>query len=127
MEEPVLIINLTGAAPVTERVFGQAGIVTETVSDLTTAAVRLAGGKYRVAVLLAEGDDVPERCALLREAGNVPLIVISPGMSTIGCVAAIQAGADVCLRRAYGPLELIARVRALGMRRVAENPAGLVS
>ncbi len=116
MEPPVLIINTTGAAPVIARVLEKGGLASESVSDLETAAVRLAGGDYRAAVLLA-GEDVSVRaCEALRRASGAPLIIISPGASTEACVRAIEAGADFCLRRSFGPLELIARVKALGQR-----------
>jgi DNA-binding response OmpR family regulator len=116
MEPPILIVNTTGAAPAAACVLNRAGLATETVGDVETAAVRLAGGEYRAAVLLAGEDGSAGACETLRRAGGVPLIVISPGASTETCVRSIRAGADFCLRRAFGPLELVARVKALGQR-----------
>jgi DNA-binding response OmpR family regulator len=116
MEEPVLIINTIQAAPVTSYVLERAGFVTETVSDTETAAERLADGAYRAAVLLTAEDASAGACERVRRASGAPLIVISPGMSTEACVRAIEAGADFCLRRPFGPLELAARIRALGQR-----------
>ncbi len=113
---PILIVNIAGAAPAARYIFEGAGMGTETVNDLETAAVRLAGGDYHVAVLLADEGDSIDACETLRGTGGTPLIVISPGMSTEACVRTIEAGADFCLRRAFGPLELTARVKALEHR-----------
>jgi len=45
-----------------------------------------------------------------------PIIVISPNASTETCVKAINAGADYFMRKPFGPLELLARIRSLLQR-----------
>jgi two-component system response regulator ResD len=62
-------------------------------------------------------------CEEIRRLSGMPLIVISTNASTDTCVKAIMAGADYFLRKPFGPLELIARVKSLLQRTYLNQPA----
>ena len=55
-------------------------------------------------------------CEKIRHLSGMPLIIISTNASTDTCVRAINAGADYFMRKAFGPLEFIARVQSLLQR-----------
>ena len=61
-------------------------------------------------------------CEEIRRLCSTPLIVISPNASTETCVKAIRAGADYFLRKPFGPLEFIARVKSLLQRTYLNQP-----
>ena len=53
-------------------------------------------------------------CMRIRDiSSTIPLIVISSNASTETCVKTINAGADYFMRKPFGPLELLARMRSL--------------
>ena len=56
-------------------------------------------------------------CMRIRDlSSTIPLIVISSDASTETCVKTINAGADYFMRKPFGPLELLARIRSLLQR-----------
>lgn len=61
-------------------------------------------------------------CERIRHLSDLPLIVISTNASADTCVKAIRAGADYFLRKPFGPLELIARVKSLLQRTYLKQP-----
>lgn len=61
-------------------------------------------------------------CRKLREAGAVPLIVITARSDEIDRVALLDLGADDYMVKPFGFRELLARIRAV-MRRVGGTPA----
>ncbi len=65
-------------------------------------------------------------CEQIRHLSGMPLIVISQNASTDTCVRAINAGADYFMRKAFGPLEFMARVQSL-LHRISLNQPTPVS
>ncbi len=53
-----------------------------------------------------------EVCRLIREAGSVPIVILSARTGETEKVAALDAGADDYVTKPFGPDELLARVRA---------------
>jgi DNA-binding response OmpR family regulator len=59
------------------------------------------------------GAGVPKICRWLRHSGVYTPVLVLVDQSIPEIVAALDAGADSCLARPFGPEELMARVRAL--------------
>ena len=65
-------------------------------------------------------------CEKIRRLSGMPLIVISKNASAETCAKAINAGADCFMRKAFGPLEFIARMQSL-LQRTSLNQSSPVS
>jgi two-component system, OmpR family, KDP operon response regulator KdpE len=73
---------------------------------------------------LPDGDGV-ELCRALREWSTMPLILLSGINEEMHTVRALQAGADDCVTKPFGPQELVARLHAI-LRRAAPTVDELI-
>jgi DNA-binding response OmpR family regulator len=114
MKSAALFIDNTGAWPAVYRMLAAADYFVDVTADLATGLARLAARDYDIIVSI----DGPRAeswraCEKLRRVTTAPIIVIAPRASAETCVRTINAGADFFLRKPFGPLEFLARVRSL--------------
>ncbi|MCJ7606100.1 MAG: response regulator [Dehalococcoidales bacterium] len=124
MNNSILIINNTAAPQVLAGILGRAGFGVETVPDMFTGLERLGARDYGVTIVLEKPEaDSRTVCEKIRGVTGCPLIVISANASTETCIQAIRAGADYFLRKPFGPLEFLARIKSLLQRTSSRQPA----
>lgn len=124
MSNSILIINKTSAPPVLAGILGKAGFSVLTVPDAYSGVEELADREYGVTIVLEKrGVDCRAVCEKIRGVTGNPLIVISANAGTEDCVQAIRAGADYFLRKPFGPLELLARIKSLLQRTSSRQPS----
>lgn len=114
MGKNVLFVNRTSTEPGSLEPLNKEGFRVDMVHDPDTAIHRLDYRDYDLMILqespLAESWQF---CRDIRRISSIPMIIISKNASTEVCIKAINAGADFFLRKPFGTLELIARMRAL--------------
>jgi two-component system OmpR family response regulator len=94
-----------------------AGYRVDMAIDVTAGLAWLRRHYYDI-VIDVENPRTPswQSCEWMRQLTEAPIIVISPRADAEACVRTINAGADYFLRKSCGPLELLARIRALRQR-----------
>lgn len=128
MVKKVLFINKTNPASIIPDILAGAGYDVTHAMETDIALHHLETGSYDM-VILVENAAINSwmLCEQVRRLSASPLIVISSGASAESCVKAIQAGADFFMRKAFGPMELLARVNTLSQRAPSRQPVPLVS
>jgi len=88
------------------------------VQDSDTGLQKLSGQAHDV-IIVRETPEAEswQLCERIRRVSSLPLIVISTNASVETSAKAIDAGADYFLRKPFGPLEFLARVRSLLRRK----------
>jgi len=88
------------------------------VQDSDIGLQKLSGQAHDVIIVreTAEAESW-QLCERIRHVSSLPLIVISTNASVEASAKAIDAGADYFLRKPFGPLEFLARVRSLLRRK----------
>ena len=114
MNGRILIIDTISTPPVLKDILNEAGFTVDIVPAIGDG-MKLDRVRHYDAVILLEQPcgDCRSHCEVVRLATTAPLIVISPNAGADACMEAIQAGADFFLRKPFGPLEFIARVKTL--------------
>jgi two-component system KDP operon response regulator KdpE len=64
-------------------------------------------------VILGDGGNLPEHCAVFRALGDVPIIVTGEGLTSEEIAGCLDAGADTALRLPIAVEEAVARVRVV--------------
>ena len=84
------------------------------VQDSDIGLQKLSGQAHDV-IIVRETPEAEswQLCERIRRISSLPLIVISTNASAEASAKAIGAGADYFLRKPFGPLEFLARVRSL--------------
>lgn len=120
------MINSIVSRPGIPELLIQGGYRVDAVQDADAGLWQLDNRVYDIVIVL-ESPLVEswQLCARIRHRTGIPLIVISPRASTETCVRAIDAGADYFLRKPFGPLEFLARVKSLLQRTPVRQPAAV--
>jgi two-component system response regulator CpxR len=125
----VLLVDGDPSAPglgeMTREFFAPRGIELETVHDARIGLARALDGGHDLLVLddLMPGLDGFELLRQIRRSSQVPVIMLTTRTAQIARVAALEAGADDCLPKPFGPDELVARIRAV-LRRAGRSGVG---
>lgn len=108
-----MINNIISRPGIPELLISE-GYQVDAVRDADAGLWQLDNRLYDIVIVL-ESPIVEswQLCARIRNRAGLPLIVISPRASTETCVRAIDAGADYFMRKPFGPLEFLARVKSL--------------
>jgi two-component system response regulator CpxR len=102
--------------------FAPRGIDLETVPDGRGGLARALDGGHDLLLLdVRPGRDGFELLCQIRRSSRVPVIMLTPPTAEVDRVAALEAGADDCLPKPFGPDELAARIRAV-LRRASRGP-----
>ncbi len=128
MGTKVLFINKSGLPSIIPAVLTSAGYEVTEAHEPATALQQLDTQAYNIVILRENATEASWiLCERIRQFTASPLIVIGPGASAESCVKAINAGADFFLRKPFGPMELIARIKILLQRAPLRQTAPLVS
>jgi len=115
--EPTLRRHLTSA-------LSQAGFTVADVSDYSEACLKLVEFNPDMAIIdevLPCGDGW-DACYQLRNTFGIPVILLGQDSSDQAWMRAVEAGADLYLRKPFSYLQLVARVKAILRRyKVREN------
>ncbi len=123
MNGHILIIDTISATPVLRDVLHEADFAVDIVPAVGYGVKFQSIRNYDAIVLLEHpASDCRSHCDIIRRATDAPLIVISPNAGPDACTEAIQAGADFFLRKPFGPLEFIARIKTLLNRVPSRTP-----
>jgi DNA-binding response OmpR family regulator len=118
-----LFINNIAAPPRLAGLLTDTGFGVDVTSDSETGLRQLELNVYDIAVVVEnDGHESWQLCRRIRSLTAVPLIVIDTNASPVACARAINAGADYCLRKPFGPREFLARVNSL-LQRPSLRPA----
>lgn len=113
----VLVISNTASYSTGYQLLIEGGYGVDVVHDFDAGLQQLDTQSYDV-IIVQEGPEAEiwQLCEKIRRISRMPLIVISVNASADTCVKTINAGADYFMRKPFGPLELLARVRSLLQR-----------
>jgi CheY-like chemotaxis protein len=123
MNERVLLIDRITAYPVISRMLTQKGFRVEAVGYPESGLQRLKMRNYDIIIVRdPPGTESWRLCGRIRAMTTAPLIVINSGANTETCARTIDIGADFFLRKPFGALELLARIKCLLLRTSAYQP-----
>jgi two-component system response regulator RegX3 len=112
-----LLINNKAAPPLLAGLLTGTGFGVDVARDSETGLRRLQLNDYDIVVVIEnDGPESWQICRRIRSLTTVPLIVVSANASPDACARTINAGADYCLRKPFGPQEFVARVNSLLQR-----------
>lgn len=122
MEKNILFINRINKHPGFLETLKKEGYLTDVVYSPEDALSKAEKQDYETIVLqdnpLTESQVL---CRDIRRITDAPLIVISNHASAEASVETLNAGADFFLRKPFGALELVARIRCLAYRNVSRS------
>ena len=123
MSKKILLINKTASNLTSYRLLASAGYEVDMVRNSEVGLQQLVAYSYDI-IIVQESYELTswQLCEKIRCLSRLPLIFINPNATADACVDAINAGADYFIRKAFGPLELLARVRSLIQRIPAKQP-----
>jgi len=116
----LLIIDKSGLTPeeISTSVLSEEGFEVAILPDHSEALSRLSELKPDL-IILGEGlaEDSFRVCLQLRQAVNIPVLILGTISRSRGWVRAINAGADLYLTKPVSQAELVARMKAILRRR----------
>jgi len=116
----LLIIDKSGLTPeeISTSVLSEEGFEVAILPDHSEALSRLSELKPDL-IILGEGlaEDSFRVCLQLRQAVNIPVLILGTIPRSRGWVRAINAGADLYLTKPVSQAELVARMKAILRRR----------
>jgi DNA-binding response OmpR family regulator len=126
MGRKILFINNSIASQVIPGILTRFGYHVDTVTDTEAGLKQLEVNPFDVVIVKEiPGAESTDLCRKIRHVSSVPLIIINSNASAESCVRAINAGADYFMRKPFGPLELLARVRCLLQRAPFREPLSI--
>ena len=113
----VLVINNIVSQSTSYQLLLKEGYEVDVVYDSNVGLQQLDAQDYHI-IIVQESHDAEswQICERIRHLSGMPIIIISANASAETCVKAINAGADYFMRKPFGPLEFLARVRSLLQR-----------
>lgn len=116
----LLIIDQSGLTPdeISVPALAEEGFEVSTLPDHSEALSQM--GELRPdLIILGEGlaEDSFKACRELRQAVDIPVLMLGTIARSRGWVKAINAGADLYLAKPVGKAELVARMKAILRRR----------
>lgn len=124
----ILVVDDDAAiAEMVSIILSSHGLEVETASDGPSGLAAARAGSFDVIlldVMLPHMDGI-EVCRRIREASDVPIIMLTARSDTVDVVRGLEAGADDYLTKPFEPTELIARIRARVRRRERKEPERL--
>lgn len=92
-----------------------AGFAASSMSDgaRALAAIRVQAPSAIVLDLMLPGLDGIALCRAVREFSDVPIVMLTARVDEVDRLIGLEAGADDYVCKPFGPLELVARVKAL--------------
>jgi two-component system phosphate regulon response regulator OmpR len=111
-----------GLRTLLEAYLGDSGFIVDTAADGRAMDAILARGMPDAIVLdlMLPGEDGLSLARRLRNASNVPILMVSARGEEIDRVVGLEMGADDYLAKPFSPRELLARLRALLRRSRAQ-------
>ena len=121
MNEKVLIIDNSISYSNSSQLLDNEGYKVDIVHN-ADAGLQELSAKTPDVIIVKESPEAEswQLCEKIRRVSRMPLIVISTNASAETSVKAISAGADYFMRKQFGQLEFLARVRSL-LRRASPN------
>jgi two-component system, OmpR family, response regulator len=108
--------------PLSEYLVGQ-GFVVDCAASAVEARGKLLGGRYDLVItdIMMPGEDGLSLTRHLREAHDMPVILLTARSEETERVIGLEIGADDYVAKPFGPRELVARIRAVLRRAGADN------
>ena len=93
----------------------QASFIVADVPDYLEALLELDEFKPDIVIVdeVLPGGNGIEACSLLRNTFSIPVILLGEDSSDKAWMRAVEAGADLYLKKPFSYLELVARVKAI--------------
>ena len=109
--------------PLGEYLVGQ-GFVVDLAASAAEARGKLGDGRYDLVItdIMMPGEDGLSLTRHLREAHNLPVILLTARSEETERVIGLEIGADDYVAKPFGPRELVARIRAV-LRRAHGAPS----
>ena len=109
--------------PLGEYLTGQ-GFAVDLAANATQARARIADSDYDLVIcdIMMPGEDGLSLTRHLREAHNLPVILLTARTEETERVIGLEIGADDYVAKPFGPRELVARIRAV-LRRAQSGPS----
>ncbi|HFB64182.1 MAG TPA: two-component system response regulator OmpR [Aeromonadales bacterium] len=108
-----------------ERYFKEQDFYVRTAADSTQMDRLLERENYNIMILdlMLPGEDGLSICKRLRSQGNkMPIIMLTAKGDEVDRIIGLELGADDYLAKPFNPRELLARIKAVLRRQVAEVP-----
>lgn len=108
-----------------ERYLKEQGFIVRTVADAEQMDRFLERENYHLLVLdlMLPGEDGLSICKRLRNSKNsIPIIMLTAKGDEVDKIIGLELGADDYLSKPFNPRELLARIKAVMRRQVAEIP-----
>lgn len=104
------------------RFLAENGLRVTAAADASEADAALAAGRFDLVVLdlMLPGEDGMSIARRLRQAGNLPILMLTARGTEIDRIVGLEVGADDYMAKPFSPRELLARIRAV-LRRTGER------
>ncbi len=108
--------------PLSDYLVGQ-GFAVDCAASAVEARSKLLGGRYDLVItdIMMPGEDGLSLTRHLREAHDMPVILLTARSEETERVIGLEIGADDYVAKPFGPRELVARIRAVLRRAGADS------
>jgi DNA-binding response OmpR family regulator len=118
MEKVLIVDDEPAVRDVVGRYLRADGFQTMVAPDGEQALELASHANLVILDLMLPGIDGHEVCSRLRARCDVPIVMLTAGMTSADAVVGLRLGADDYMAKPFNPSELVARVRAV-LRRTA--------